>query len=123
VSEEEAFALILEAANRYEGDDAYASLVLAQLRAMGAITGNGTVQRAPEFPILPDLIPGSDAYNELRERESRAARDREIAAENETYRRNFEASPEGRQQRELVDLIREQLAPLEARVERLEEKS
>jgi hypothetical protein len=116
VSEEEAFRLILSAADRYEGDDAWAGLMLAQLRGMGAVIGNGTVQRAPEFPILPDLIPGSQAYSDLRERENREAREREIAAANETYRRNFEASPEGLRRRELVELIDERI---EARVNEL----
>jgi hypothetical protein len=106
ISEETAFELIVAAGGRMVGDDAWASGMLTILRGMGAVsvTHEG-IRRSDEFPILPDLIPGSDAYNELRDRERAEAREREIANENTTARHNFEHSPLGRQQRELKELV------------------
>jgi hypothetical protein len=110
IGEERAFGLILTAADRYEGDLAWASLQLQVLAGMGAVTVNGgAVKRSSEFPILPDLVPGNAAYEELRERENREAREREIANENHTARQNFEASPEGRHRRELLELVDERI--------------
>jgi hypothetical protein len=107
ISEARAFELILESADRWSGDDAWASGMLATLRGMGAltVTTGGGVRRSDDWPQLEDLIPGRPAYEQLREAENKAAREREIQNENETYRLRWEASPEGRQRRELGELI------------------
>jgi hypothetical protein len=129
VREEEAFRLILEAADRYVGDDAWASLQLQVLAAMGAVHAwpGGAVRRSETFPILPDLVPGNAAFEELRQRENAEAREREIASENESYRLQYEASPEGRARREMLALVDERVtdrvnAILDDRVEDLVER-
>jgi hypothetical protein len=111
VTEAEAFEALLRAADRWSGDDAWASAMLATLRGMGAVHGRpgGTVKRSAEFPVLPDLVPGNAAYEELRERENREQREQEIANDNRTARQNFEASPEGRQRKELLELVDERI--------------
>jgi hypothetical protein len=108
--EEAAFRLLLEAADRYEGDFAWASLQLQALSAMGAVTLNGgAVKRSAEFPVIEDLIPGSQRYIELQNREREDARERELEADNRVARENFEASPLGRQQAETRELIHEEV--------------
>jgi hypothetical protein len=124
IPEEEAFSLILRAADRYQGDGAWASLMVQTLAGMGAVqVRNGSVRRSDDYPSLPDLIIGSDAYNALLERENKEAREREIENDNRTARQNFEQSPQGRQQRELLELVDERVnAILDDRVEALVEK-
>jgi hypothetical protein len=109
VSEEDAFRIILEIEGRYEGDNAFASLRLEQLRSVGAIVTppNAAVQRSSEFPssLPPDLVPGSEQWNEIRDQENREARLREIESENAAYRSAYEASPAGRERRELIEIV------------------
>jgi hypothetical protein len=128
VPEERAHKLICEAAGKWQGDGAFGSGMITILQGMGAVEVNGgAVKRSDTFPILPDLTIGSDAYNELLARENHAAREREIASENQTARQNFEQSPQGRQQRELLELVDERVtervnAILDERVEDLVER-
>jgi hypothetical protein len=80
---------------------------------------------APVDPAV--LVPGNAAYEELRERENREQREREIASENESYRLAYEQSPEGRARREMLALVDERVtdrvnAILDDRVEVLVEK-
>ena len=111
IPEEEAFSLILRAADRYQGDEAWASLMVATLRGMGAltVTTGGGVRRSDDWPQLPDLIIGSDAYNALLERENREQREREIANDNRLAAERFAQSPLGRQQAETRELVAEEV--------------
>jgi hypothetical protein len=103
--------------------------MLATLRGMGAVTvtTGGGVRRSDDWPQLPDLVPGNAAFEELRQRENSEAREREIASENESYRLQYEASPEGRARREMLALVDERVtervnAILDDRVEDLVER-
>ncbi len=120
VPEEEAYAAILEAAGRHTGDDAWASAHVAMLAAMGAVKAppGGPIERSAEFPILPDLVPGTQAYMEVRDRGREEMREREVESENRAARRRFEESPEGRQRRETEELIDELVALTTRRVVR-----
>jgi hypothetical protein len=111
VPEEEAFRLVLEAADHYEGDTAWASLQLQVLAGMGAVHGwpGGAVRRAEEFPVIEDLVPGSQRYIDMRNREREEARLREVDNDNRLARENFEASPLGRQQAETRELVAEEV--------------
>jgi hypothetical protein len=111
VPEEEAFALVLSAADRYEGDFAWASLQLQALAAMGAVHvwPGGAVRRSSEFPVVEDLIPGSQRYIELQNREREEAREREVDSDNRVAAERYQQSPEGRLQRETRELIDERV--------------
>jgi hypothetical protein len=114
VPEDRAYKLICKAADKWEGDGAFASGMLTVLQGMGAVirSVHGAVRRSDDWPQLEDLIPGSDAYNALLERENRELRERELANDNRTARQNFEQSPQGRQQRELLELVDERVGEL-----------
>jgi hypothetical protein len=106
ISRDEAETRINEAAGQWEGDGAFAGAQLTILESMGAVSVAGdTVTRSDEFPQLPDLTPGTQAYNDAKYAEEREARAREIESENETYARAYENSPAGRERRELLELV------------------
>jgi hypothetical protein len=110
IPEDEAHARICEAAGKWQGDGAFGSAMVIVLQNMGAVTvSGGSVRRSDDWPQLPDLTIGSDAYNALLERENRQQREREIENDNRVARQNFEQSPQGRQQRETRELVAEQV--------------
>jgi hypothetical protein len=111
VPEEEAFALVLDAAGHYENDTAWASLQLQVLASMGAVHGwpGGAVRRAEKFPAIEDLVPGSQRFIDMQNAEREEARLREIENENRLAAENFAQSPLGRQQRETRELIAEEV--------------
>jgi hypothetical protein len=78
---------------------------------MGAVHGwpGGAVRRAEVFPVIEDLVPGSQRYIDMQNREREEARLREIESDNRVARENFEASPLGRQQAETRELIAEEI--------------
>jgi hypothetical protein len=110
IPEDEAHARICEAAGKWEGDGAFGSGMVTVLRNMGAVTvSGGSVRRSDDWPQLPDLIPGNEAYERLRERENREQREREIENDNRLAAERFAQSPEGRLQRETRELIDERV--------------